>query len=108
MKKLCILAAMVVTTVNGYSQTLITYGSNTVGKDEFLRAYNKNKTPVADKEKSIRDYIDLYSNFKLKVKAAAAMRLDTSENLKTDLGNFRKQVEENYMNDEKAVSVLME
>ena len=27
-----------------YSQNLFTFGNNAVSKDEFLRAYNKNKT----------------------------------------------------------------
>jgi len=108
MKKCFFLFAMALASANSQAQTLITYGSNTVGKDEFLRAYNKNKTPVTDKEKSIRDYIDLYANFKLKVKAAETMRLDTSAQLVTDLQNFRQQIEENYMNDDKAINVLLD
>jgi peptidyl-prolyl cis-trans isomerase SurA len=108
MKKFCMLFAMALATVHAQSQTLITYGSHTVSKDEFLRAYNKNKTPVTDNEKAIRDYIELYSNFKMKVKAAESMRLDTSAQLQTDLDNFRRQIEENYMNDEKSVNALMD
>lgn len=92
----------------GYSQTLFTYGKYTVGKDEFLRAYNKNNVPVANKEKAMRDYLDLYTNFKLKVKAAEDMRLDTLPQLKNDLNNFRTQVQDNYLNDEKGLKVLMD
>ena len=108
MKKIYLLFALAFGTVNAYTQTLINYGSYTVSKDEFLRAYNKNKTPVADREKSIRDYLELYSNFKIKVKAAEQMKLDTAAQLKTDIENFRRQIEENYMNDEKAVKVLLD
>ncbi len=99
---------MALATIHGNTQTLLTYGNYSVGKDEFLRAYNKNKTPVTDKEKSIRDYIDLYSNFKMKVKAAELLRVDTSAQLKADLDNFRRQIEDNYLNDEKAVNALMD
>jgi len=91
-----------------FSQTLFTYGSNPVGKDEFLRAYNKNKTAVADKEKAYREYLDLYSKFKLKVKAAYEMKLDTLPQLKYDVQNFRSQVEESYLNDDNRVNMLVE
>ncbi len=91
-----------------FSQTLFTYGSNAVSKDEFLSAYNKNKTPVADKEKALKEYLDLYSNFKLKVKAAQDIHLDTLQQLKMDVKSFRSQVEESYMTDEKKENDLID
>ncbi len=91
-----------------FSQTIFTYGNTPVSKDEFLRAFNKNKTPVADKEKSYREYLDLYSKFKLKVKAAYELKLDTLPQLKYDVQNFRSQVEENYLNDDNAVNRMVD
>lgn len=91
-----------------FSQTLFTYGNSPVSKDEFLRAYNKNKTPVTDKEKSYKEYLDLYSKFKLKVKAAYDLKLDTLPQLKYDVQNFRSQVEENYLNDDNAVTRMVD
>jgi len=38
------------------AQNIISYGKNTVSKDEFLRAYNKNKAVEENKEKAIREY----------------------------------------------------
>ncbi|MFT3909688.1 MAG: peptidylprolyl isomerase [Ferruginibacter sp.] len=108
MKKFYLSLAMALSIATVRSQTLITYGANTVSKDEFLRAYNKNKTPVTDKEKSIRDYIELYTNFKLKVKAAKDLHIDTLPQLQADIENFRRQVDENYMSDEKGLSTLMD
>jgi peptidyl-prolyl cis-trans isomerase SurA len=62
-----------------YAQTLFTYGPDAVGKDEFLRAFNKNKNPDEEKDRStaLKEYLELYIRFKLKVKAATALRLDT-------------------------------
>ncbi len=91
-----------------FSQTLFTYGSNAVDKDEFLKAYNKNKTEATDKEKALREYVELYSKFKLKVKAAKDMRLDTLPQLKSDLENFRSQVAESYMNNENSMTQLVD
>ena len=107
MKKYFLLLALTFFTAHVFAQTLFTYGDEKVGKEEFLRAYNKNKTPVTDKEKSLREYLDLYSKFKLKVKAAKQLRLDTLPQLKYDLQNFSSQVEEGYMNDEKISETLL-
>ncbi len=93
---------------NGFAQTLFTYGINETGKEEFMRAYNKNKTPVADKEKSLREYLDLYAKFKLKVKAAKELRLDTLQQLQYDVQNFRSQVEEGYLTDDNEVKRLQD
>src|SRR6476620_12490277 len=107
MKKVYLLVVLTLGAVQIFSQTLFTYGTNVVGKDEFLRAYNKNKTPVTDKEQALREYLDLYSKFKLKVKAAKLLRLDTLQQLQYDMQNFRSQVEEGYMNDEKGLNDLV-
>ena len=108
MNKFILSFILLVTGMAVYSQTLISYGNNTVTKDEFLRAYNKNKTPVTDKEKALRDYVELYTNFKLKVKAAKDLRIDTLPQLQADVENFRRQVDENYMSDEKALGSLLD
>ena len=89
-----------------YAQTLFTYGSNAVSKDEFLRAYNKNKTAVTDKAMAMREYLNLYINFRLKVKTARDIRIDTLSSLANDLQNFRTQIEESYLNDESQVNAL--
>lgn len=90
------------------AQTLFSYGNNAVSKDEFLRAYNKNKSATADKEKALREYLDLYSKFKLKVKAAQEMQLDTLPQLSSDLQNFRSQIDETYMNNDNALNGLVD
>ena len=108
MKKLYLVFAFALCSAPLFSQTLFTYGNASVDKEEFLRAYNKNKTPVADKEKALREYLELYTKFKLKVKAAADMHLDTLQQLKTDLQNFRTQIEESYLNNEKELNALLD
>ncbi len=108
MKKLQLFFVVLLCATTGIGQTLITFGKNEVSKEEFLRAYNKNKTTVTDKEKAIRDYANLYVNFKLKVKAAEELRIDTSTQLKEELDNFRRQIEDNYMNDAQTYKMLMD
>ncbi len=106
MKKCYLFLVIAIGSTNAWSQPFITYGTNTVSKQEFLKAYNKNKTQVSDKEKSLREYVELYSNFKLKVKAAEELRLDTLAQIQYDISNFRDQVIENYLSDEKGIAKL--
>lgn len=91
-----------------HSQTLFTYGTKSVSKDEFLKAYNKNNTETAPSDQAYRDYLDLYTRFKIKVQAALDAKLDTLPNQKAELAAFRGQVVESYMNDEASVNVLMD
>lgn len=107
MKKSLLLFAFACFTGAAFSQTLFTYGGSPVDKAEFIRAYNKNKTPVADKEKALREYLDLYVKFKLKVKAAMELRLDTLPQLQYDAQSFRSQIEDSYLNNEKALNDLL-
>lgn len=107
MKKLFLLTAFSFFISIAYCQTLFTYGKYAVSKNEFLRAYNKNKTVTADKEQALKDYLDLYTKFKLKVQAARDMHLDTLPSLKSDLQNFRTQIENNYLQDDKEVDALV-
>ena len=107
MKKIYFVCTVMLCSAAVYSQTLFTFGTQSVSKDEFLKAYNKNKTPVTDKEKSLREYLDLYSKFKLKVKAAQELRYDTLPQLKYDMQSFRGQVEDSYMNDEQGMNDLV-
>jgi peptidyl-prolyl cis-trans isomerase SurA len=108
MKKIFLLFFVTFCVSGLYAQTLFTYGNNAVSKDEFLRAYNKNKTTVNDNSKVLREYLDLYIKFKLKVKAAQDMHLDTLPMLHEDLQNFRTQIEEGYLSDAKELSKLVE
>jgi peptidyl-prolyl cis-trans isomerase SurA len=108
MKKIFLAIVLLLAVSQLFSQTLFTYGKDAVSKDEFLRAYNKNKTPVTDKERSLRDYLDLYAIFKLKVKAATALKMDTLPQMRSDIENFRTQIVEGYLTDKNGVDGLVD
>jgi len=109
MKKFFLIGMGLMAAMTSWSQSLISYGKFSVSQQEFLRAYNKNKSAdsAVSRDKAIRDYAQLYTNFKMKVQAALEMKLDTLPQIQADLTNFRQQVEENYMNDESTFKTLM-
>ena len=104
-----ILFAFIFITVisSSFAQTLFTYGKNAVTKDEFIRAFNKNPNINGDRKKALRDYLDLYTKFKLKVQAAYDAGLDKDSIQRSELENFRRQVADNIINEQANVKALV-
>jgi len=96
MRQVFFMLSMLFVTGISSAQVLFRYGNQSVQKDEFLRAYRKNNTGAAS-ETGMRDYLDLYVKFKLKVQAAKDQRLDTLASIKNDVAGFRAQMAEQYM-----------
>ena len=82
------------------AQTIFTYGNKQVTKQEFLRAFEKNPGNPLERKKSLKEYLDLYINFKLKVQAAYDAKLNNLENFKTESSNFKRQLAESLINEE--------
>lgn len=95
--------------VQNPNPTIFTIGNETVLQDEFLRQLNKNRKDKAKPtEAEIREYLDLYVNFKLKVKEAMTLSLDTNPAFKSELAGYRKQLATPYLNDKKVTEGLMQ
>jgi peptidyl-prolyl cis-trans isomerase SurA len=85
-----------------------TIGGNPVYVSEFSYVYNKNNAnnPDAYTKENLNEYLNLYTNFKLKVKEAEALGLDTSASFKKELEGYRKQLAQPYLT-EKSVTELL-
>lgn len=92
------------------SRTLFTVGNEKVTVSEFEYVYTKNNVNnQADfSEKSLTDYLNLYENFRLKVKEAEAMKLDTIQSLLSELDGYRKQLAKSYLTDREISDKLIE
>lgn len=90
------------------NQTLFTFGKNKVSKAEFLNIYQKNnlKGEVIDR-KSLEEYLELYINFKLKVKEAEEMGMDTMESFVTELSGYRSQLAQPYLVDKEITETII-
>ena len=55
----------------------------------------------------MRDYLNLFIAFKLKVQAAKDLKMDTLPGQKNDLLNFRRQIETDYLNDDSIIHILV-
>ena len=108
MKQLILLFFLMSCLYTGQAQTLFTYGPKRVSKQEFLKAFQKNNSETAAYQTSVTDYLELYTRFKLKVQAAYDARMDTLANQRSDIQNFRKQIEGPFLTDTAAFNKLVE
>ncbi len=76
---------------------------------EFKYIYSKTNGDKADYSKaSLQEYLELYTNFKLKVNKAKAMRLDTISSLKQELDGYRRQLADSYLIDREVTEKLVD
>jgi len=80
---------------------ILTVAGQKISKSEFLNVYQKNNVngEVLDR-KSLDEYMELYINFRLKVKEAEALGLDTTRAFIDELAGYRKQLAQPYLIDE--------
>jgi peptidyl-prolyl cis-trans isomerase SurA len=83
------------------SSILFNIGKEQVTAGEFVKVYQKtNVSGEADfSEKSLRDYLDLYINFRLKVKEAKDMKMDTTAAVLNEFKTYRGKLTPSYMFD---------
>ncbi len=89
-------------------EVLMTIAGKQIFVSEFLNIYQKNnvKGDMIDK-KSLDEYLDLFINFKLKVKQAEEMGLDTVASFRTELNGYRDQLAKPYFTDEATLNRLI-
>jgi peptidyl-prolyl cis-trans isomerase SurA len=113
MNLLWILACLPVFSVALVAQTndpvLFTVDNVPVRVSEFSYIYSKTNQDKADySEASLREYLDLYIKFKLKVTRARDMQLDTVDALRKELEGYRRQLANSYLVDKEVTEKLVE
>ena len=87
---------------------LFTVNGKPVTVSEFRYIYTKTNQDKADfSEASLRDYLDLYTKFKLKVQKARDMKLDTVASLQSELEGYRRQLANSYLVDKEVTEKLI-
>lgn len=82
------------------SKTLLTIDDKAISVAEFQRIYEKNLDIIKDKKsKNIDTYLDLFINFKLKVKEAKRLKMDTLPSYKREINTYKNQLAAPYLQD---------
>ncbi len=99
---------VVTASVSKANPWVFSFGKDTVYKTEFERLLSKNKnTKETPDEKSVREYLDLYENFKMKVSEAKLKKLDTASTFINELSGYRSQLAKPYLTDKKVTENLI-
>ncbi len=68
---------------------IMTINGKDIPRSEFEYSYNKNNTDGVIDKKNVKEYVDLFINYKLKVEAAKAACLDTMKSFQTEFAGYR-------------------
>ena len=80
---------------------LMTINGKDITRSEFEYSYNKNgNVEGAVEQKTIEEYVPMFVNYKLKVAAAEAAKLDTLESFKKEFLTYRDMQLTPYMVDQ--------
>ena len=81
------------------SQIVLTVGDEDVTLDDFKHIYSKNNRDSVMTMEALNEYMELFVKFKVKVKEAEALGMDTVAAFTKELSGYRKQLARPYLVD---------
>jgi len=88
--------------------TILTIGGKKFTADEFFQSFTKNQfSDDTTKPTSISEYLQLYTNLKLKVLGAQSEGRDTLASFKEEMTSYRQQLAQPYLMDKVLVDNLV-
>ncbi|MBK7029207.1 MAG: peptidylprolyl isomerase [Bacteroidales bacterium] len=88
---------------------MIQVADESITQGEFLRVYQKNNTKgEALERQALEEYLELYINFRLKVKEAMSLGMDTIKSFRDELSSYRRQLAQPYLIDDKSIEALVQ
>jgi len=88
---------------------ILSVGNDKIPTSDFKYVYDKNngKNPDAYSEQSLKDYLQLYTKFRLKVNEAESLGLDTTASFKSELAGYQKQLAQPYLTEKQVTDMLV-
>lgn len=105
----CIASVITLTSFAQVNEPVVmTLNGKPVYKNEFENVYKKNNGKDLNKDqKPIKEYVDLFALFKMKVFEAEENKLDTNKAFITELAGYRKQLAGPYLTDKSVNDALL-
>src|SRR5688572_22661671 len=82
---------------NSTDPVMLTIAGENVTRSEFEKVFLKNNRDEKKDQKALEEYLNLFINYKLKVKEARDLGLDTIKNFRDELSGYRKQLAQPYL-----------
>ncbi|MEZ4805965.1 MAG: peptidylprolyl isomerase [Flavobacteriales bacterium] len=113
MRKLFSVALFILfgTTINAQNgaadPVLMTVDGKPVTRGEFEAIYKKNNRDASVTREALDEYLELFMNYKLKVREAEVLGMDTVTKFRNELDGYRKQLARPYLIDRELNDALM-
>lgn len=106
-----LLLALLLGSVDLFAQkkdpVLLTVDGQEITLSEFEAVYKKNNRDETIDQEDLKEYLDLYINFRLKVREAEALGLDTVQKFINELKGYQKQLVKPYLTDKSVTEKLI-
>ncbi len=89
------------------SPVIMTIDGQSVTKQEFESIYKKNNKDASVSKEALDEYVELFINFKLKVREAERLQMDTVPQFINELKGYRKQLARPYLVDNQMTEDLI-
>lgn len=90
------------------NETVLTIENETVSLADFEAVFRKNNRDTAITAESLDEYMELFINFKLKVREAREEGLDTTSSFIRELSGYRRQLARPYLVDNELLEDLIQ
>jgi len=87
--------------------TVLKIENEQVSLEEFENIFRKNNRDTAVTPQSLDEYMEMFINFKLKVRAARDLGMDTVTKFRNELAGYRTQLARPYMTDDSMLDELI-
>lgn len=87
---------------------LVKVGNESITKGEFVSAYQKNNNISEASEKDLREYLDLFVKYRMKVQEAESLKMDTSDAFIRELASYENQSAQQYLIDTEVSEQLLD
>jgi peptidyl-prolyl cis-trans isomerase SurA len=104
---IAIISAISINFLFAIDPIVVTVDNQKVTQSEFLRIYNKNNPQASFALKDLKDYMELFINYKLKVVEAEHLGFDTAASFQTEFQSYRDQLARPYLTDKEAEEKLL-
>jgi len=105
---ICLSAFLLVICAQKKNEILFSVGDESITVTEFINTFNRNNSLEKATENEVRDYLNLYINFKLKVKDGLDLQIDTMPIFQRELASYRSQSAKSYLVDKEVTEQLIE
>lgn len=95
----CLILLMGLQSVYAQKEIILTVENEKVTKEDFESIFRKNNRDSVITSESLDEYMELFINFKLKVREAKDLGMDTVSSFVRELDGYRRQLSRPYLTD---------